>query len=83
MSSVGRILTEPLIVPTDFLGPTLSLIFTFVIPLGFVVTVPVKELLNKISPSFVFYSLVFAGVSVYLSSLCWRLSLRKYTSLSG
>lgn len=81
--SINRIVTEPLQMPIDFLGKNLSFALTFLIPLGFVVTVPVKVFLSMEPFSLIFISLAVACATVGLSSLLWNLALKHYTSASS
>lgn len=82
-ASINRIITDPLQVPTDFFGKTLSFIMTFILPLAFIITVPVKVFLGLSSFYMVGISFLIGLFIVYLSSRIWNLSLRHYTSASS
>lgn len=58
-------------------------ILTFVIPIGIMMTFPVKGLLGMLSLPLLVGSLGVGILAVLLSLLFWRYSLRKYTSASS
>lgn len=74
---------EPLYIPFDFLRKPMSTILTFIIPLGFVVTVPAKVFLGKDPFYFSIISVCVAGILLFLSSWFWNFSLKHYTSASS
>lgn len=77
------IIREPLSVPTDFLGKNVSTILTFIIPLGLVVTVPVKLFFSKLPPYFIILEVLVAFVAFSFSVWFWNFALKNYTSASS
>lgn len=77
------IIREPLGIPIDILGKTTSFILTFVFPLAFIVTVPVKVFLGKESIFYSFGSFFVAAFLFYFSIWFWNFSLKHYTSASS
>lgn len=83
LGDIFYMMRNPLSVPIDILAKQMSFILTYVIPLGFVITVPAKVFLDK-SPFYMsFLSIFFAGVFLYLSNWFWNFSLKHYTSASS
>lgn len=77
------VITAPLAVPIDFFGKKLTFLFTFIIPLAFMVTIPVKLFLN-VSPSYLILGSVIAMLSsLLLSNWFWNFALKHYTSASS
>ncbi len=83
LSDVYNLLNDPLRYPTDILGKRLSLLLTFIIPLGFVVTIPVKVFFGSESSWMLLIGGIFAVLIVWFSFWFWKLSLRHYTSASS
>ena len=77
------IIREPLNIPMDILGKTTAFILTFIIPLGFIITMPVKIFLGKEPLYFFLISTVIAVCLFYFSIWFWRFSLKYYTSASS
>ena len=63
--------------------PALRLLFTFVLPVAFLTTIPAEALLGRASAGWVAGSLLAAVLSLILSRLFWRQALRHYTSASS
>ncbi len=59
------------------------IVFTFVIPVSFLTTVPANALLGRAQTSSVLYAMVFALLLFFLSRAFWRFALRFYTSASS
>lgn len=76
-------LTSPLQIPIDMLGKELALILTYVIPLGFIITVPVKIFLGKSVLELFFVMVGVSLVLLFLSSVFWNFALKHYTSASS
>ncbi len=83
LPDVYDIMSELLSFPTDLTGKSVSLALTFIIPLGFIVTVPTKLFLGKESIYMAGLSIVFAAVFLYFSVWFWNFALRHYTSASS
>lgn len=77
------IIREPLGIPIDILGKTTSFVLTFVFPLAFIITVPVKVFLGKDSIFYFFGNGLIAILLFYFSVWFWRFSLKHYTSASS
>jgi ABC-2 type transport system permease protein len=78
-----RDLTKMGQVPIDIYRAPISFILTFVIPIGIMISFPVKALLGILSTPFILISFVFSSVFLFLSLLFWRYSLKHYTSASS
>ena len=61
----------------------LRLLFTFVLPVAFLTTVPAEALLGRAAPLWALGSLLAAGFSLGGSRLLWRHAQRHYTSASS
>lgn len=69
--------------PVDIYGEPLRSFITFVIPVGIMMTFPVKSLLGLLSSNAVFMAFAF-GIILFLTSLTvWNYALRQYTSASS
>jgi len=69
--------------PIDIFKGKVKLILTWIIPLAFVCSFPVRILLGQLSLVYGLYSVLLALVFVYLSSLFWQYALRFYFSASS
>lgn len=76
LTSMGR-------VPIDIYREPLRTVVTFVVPIGVMMTFPVKALLGLLSPLLIIISFGFGLLFVTGSVLVWRLSLRQYASASS
>lgn len=82
-TSIFRIITEPLGIPLDLMGSKVYSFLTYVIPLAFIVTIPVRVFLHR-EP--VFMLLVGGAVAMgclLFSVWFWKLALKHYTSASS
>ena len=70
-------------IPIDITGKVLRPLFTFVIPLAFVSTIPAQALIGKLSPWLVVYGVFAAAFLLWLSNRAWHFSLRHYSSASS
>lgn len=70
-------------IPIDITGPFLKPIFTYVLPLAFVATLPVKSLIDNFNPGLIIYGLAIALIFLYLSHNLWRFALKHYSSASS
>lgn len=59
------------------------LIFTFVVPVAFLTTVPAEALLQRSSSTWLLVAPVVAAVAFVCARLFWRRALRSYTGASG
>lgn len=69
--------------PIDIYREPLRTILTFVIPVGMMITVPVKGLLGGLTTGFVGISIVFSLGVLLFSLYTWRYALAKYQSAGG
>lgn len=76
LSGLGRM-------PIDIFKSPLKEFLTFLIPVGIMMSFPVKALLGLLSPELIVYSCAFAIILFYLSTRLWDLSLKNYSSAGG
>ncbi len=76
LTSMGRL-------PVDIYQEPLRSIITFIIPIGVMVTFPVKAFLGLLSPMSALLSLGLGIVFLLLCLRVWKYSLRQYTSASS
>ena len=76
LSSLGR-------VPVDLYREPIRFLMTFVIPIGIMVTFPVKALMGLISWPFVLISFLVSALFLYLCLKFWNRSLKQYSSASS
>lgn len=70
-------------VPIDvFTGP-LKPLFTFVLPIALIGTLPAKALLGLFEPAMIGYAIAFALGAAWLSHRFWNYSLTRYSSASS
>jgi ABC-2 type transport system permease protein len=69
--------------PVSAFPPTVRLLFTVVLPVAFLTTVPAEVLLGRSSGAWMLASLGVAIVSLAFSRAFWQLALRYYTSASS
>ncbi|MFM7086832.1 MAG: ABC transporter permease [Cyanobium sp.] len=69
--------------PLSAYPPGLRLLFTLVLPVAFLTTVPAETILGRATPSWIALALLVAGLSLVACRLFWRFALRFYTSASS
>ena len=69
--------------PVQAYPPGLRILFTFVLPVAFLTTVPAQALLGEASWSWSLGSLAVAGLCLLGTRLFWQFALRHYTSASS
>ena len=69
--------------PVTAYPPGLRVLFSSLLPVAFLTTVPAQAMLGMISAKAVLLSLLIAAVSVGASRALWTLALRHYTSASS
>ena len=69
--------------PIDIYKEPLRSLITFVIPVGLMMTFPVKALLGVLNFRLVLYAFIFTLTLLFLSITFWNYSLKKYTSASS
>lgn len=76
LNSVGRM-------PIDIFKEPLRGFLTFIIPIGIMMSFPVKALLGLLSPFLLIYSFIFALILFFISVKAWQAALKNYTSAGG
>lgn len=69
--------------PIDIYREPVRSLITFVLPVGIMMSFPVKALLGLLSIKFFLYALVFGLVIFFLSLKAWDFALKRYTSASS
>lgn len=70
-------------IPVDIYQEPVRSLITFVIPVGIMMTFPVKTLLGILDYTFIIWSLLFGVIIFTCSLLFWNYALRQYTSASS
>lgn len=76
LNSVGRM-------PIDIFKEPLRGFLTFIIPIGIMMSFPVKGLIGLLSPTLIIYAVIFGLGLLFLSIKLWNLSLKAYSSAGG
>ena len=76
LSSLGR-------VPVDLYREPLRFFITFVLPVGIMITFPVKALIGLLNPLVIIISIVVTLVFFRLTIVFWDRALRSYSSASS
>lgn len=69
--------------PIDIYQQPIRFLFTFVIPIGIMVSIPVKSLLNLLSWPWYIASFSFGFISLFIALQFWNYALKKYQSWGG
>jgi ABC-2 type transport system permease protein len=69
--------------PVDIYKQPLQWVLTYLIPVGVMVTLPVKVFLGIVSPTGILISFGIAVLAIFLSLRFWNFALTKYTSASS
>ncbi len=69
--------------PVHIYRPWVRWGLTYIVPLAFLTTFPASALLGKTSSDGAIVAVIFAGVSLLLSSWFWRFGLRHYSGASA
>lgn len=69
--------------PTDVFDAVLRRVFTYVLPVAFLATIPSKALLGKASLGVLVFAVVWGVVFFVAGRVFWRFALRSYTSASS
>jgi len=80
---IYRDLNSMMRIPADIYIQPIRAILTFIIPLGIIFTFPPKALMNILHPLLLALSIIIALITLVLSNLIWKKSLRHYTSASS
>lgn len=80
---IYRDLTRMASLPMDIYQEPIRILLTFVIPIGIMMTFPVKALFGVLSPLFFVISFTVATISLIASISLWNKALKKYQSWGG
>jgi ABC-2 type transport system permease protein len=80
---IYRDLTQLARFPIDIYREPVRGFFTFVIPVGVMMSFPAKTLFGLLTWPFILYSFVLSWGVLYLSVRLWNFALRKYQSASS
>jgi ABC-2 type transport system permease protein len=69
--------------PVGIFPRIVRLIFTFVVPLALMTTVPAEALLGRLTPWQLAGSIAGAALAFAVSRAVWKVSIAKYTSAGG
>lgn len=69
--------------PTDVFDRILRRVFTYVLPVAFLATIPAKALLGKSDIGFLSFAALWAITFFVVGRYFWRFALRSYTSASS
>jgi ABC-2 type transport system permease protein len=70
-------------VPADIFRGLARPLFTFVVPVALIGTLPTKALLGLLDPALALYAVAFAAMVLYGSHRFWAYSLHRYSSASS
>ena len=77
---IYRDLSKLAVVPVDIYREPIRSLVTFVLPIGIMMTYPVKGLLNMLNWNLIIVSLVLGLASLLFSLWLWGRALKKYQS---
>jgi len=69
--------------PLSAYPPGLRLVFTLVLPVAFLTTVPAEAILGRVTAPWIGLALAVAAAGLLISRAFWRYALRHYTSASS
>ncbi|MFN3729645.1 MAG: ABC transporter permease [Fimbriimonadaceae bacterium] len=69
--------------PLDMYQPALQRLFLYALPLGFIATVPARQLIRGFDPVMVGLGVIWALAALAISRAFWRFAMRHYTSASS
>ncbi len=70
-------------IPIDVYRAPINFLITFLIPVGIMISFPVKALLGLLNPTLIIISLGIGITCILLSIWYWKYSLNKYSSVSS
>lgn len=76
ISAMGRF-------PIDIYKEPVRGILTFALPVGLMMSFPVKALLGLLSPILIVYAILFSVAFLYLALRAWKYSIKQYSSASS
>jgi ABC-2 type transport system permease protein len=69
--------------PVNLYPGWLRLVLTWIVPIGFMTTVPAQALTGELTPAFLVGSIAVATLLVLTASFVFRFGLRRYSSASS
>lgn len=69
--------------PADIYAKPLRLLFTYVLPLALIATVPAQALVRPVDPGAVLLALATSAAAVVLANVAWRRGLKRYTGATS
>ena len=69
--------------PVNIFRGGLKVVFYYLLPIGFIASFPASILLGKFDYSQLFYLLLFAGLTAFISQKFWNFALKHYSSASS
>ena len=70
-------------VPVDVYQEPIRGLITFIIPVGLMISFPVKSFLGILNPLLIFYTFLFSLLFFYFSLKIWGLAVKNYSSASS
>lgn len=70
-------------VPVDIYKEPIRSFITFIVPVGIMMTFPVKALIGLLSPSMIFIAIIISLIILSMSIFIWKKSLQEYSSASS
>lgn len=69
--------------PTSIFPRVLEMIFTFVLPLGMLASIPASALYGKESPTYYLYAILAAGIFLFIAVQFYRFAAKQYKSVNS
>lgn len=69
--------------PTEIFSHPLQILFTFVLPVAVIIAFPAKVLMGILSPVGILYAFILSSALVFLALKFWKISLKRYASVSS
>ena len=70
-------------IPIDVYTEPVRSLITFVLPVGIMMSFPVRAILGRLNPSLLLFSVIFSISLLIVSTRFWHYALNKYTSASS
>lgn len=80
---IYRDITRMAALPIDIYREPIKSIFTFILPVGIMMTYPVKALFNLLNWKLYLLSFTFGFLVLFFGLTMWKMALRKYQSWGG
>ncbi len=80
---IYRDITRMTALPVDIYKEPLRFILTFLIPIGIMMTIPVKALFNLLSTQMLILSFFITFIFLEFSLFLWKMALKKYQSVGS